>query len=203
MREINCVALEMTTACDRACPDCCANINRGERKAVHHDWEYFERAASFLYGVHRIHVTGGEPTTHPQFAEFIPKFRKLFGCTLLTLQTDGFGVEKYLAVLSHFDHIYPSRYDERNAPAADLVKLRFPGSSTEWSGAFTPRSQRGSGAVCFRGLSDTVAYADGVLHGCCVSPGIPGAQTLKPDADWKRKIVEVPLPCKDCFFSPE
>ncbi len=25
---ITCVALEMTTVCDRACPECCANINR-------------------------------------------------------------------------------------------------------------------------------------------------------------------------------
>lgn len=208
MRDIQCVALELTTCCDRACPDCCANINRGERPAVHHSWEYFERAATFLRGIHRLHLTGGEPTTHPQFAEFVPQFRDLFGCKTMTLQTDGFGLrrwgrEKYLELLKHFDFVYPSRYDERNAEAADLVRIEMPGKTSEWSGPFTPRSRRGSGAVCFRGLSDTVAYADGQLHGCCVSPGIVGAQTLEPCADWRDKIQAVPLPCGDCFFSPE
>ncbi len=197
---ITCVALEMTTVCDRACPDCCANINRGERDAVHHPWEYFERAASFIYGIHRVHLTGGEPTTHPRFAEFVPRFRALFGCTLLTLQTDGFKTVAYHEVLREFDHIYPSRYDARNADAVGLIQVSFP--STEWAGEHAPRSRRGSGAVCFRGESDTVAYADGRFHGCCVSPGIPGAQTLEPCEDWRDKITAVPLPCSDCFFSP-
>ncbi len=197
---ITCVALEMTTVCDRACPDCCANINRGERDAVHHPWEYFERAASFIYGINRVHLTGGEPTTHPRFAEFVPRFRALFGCTLLTLQTDGFKAVKYHETLKHFDKIYPSLYDDRNLGAVQFIQLRF--KSSTWQGEHTPRSRRGSGAVCFRGQSDTVAYADGRFHGCCVSPGIPGAQTLEPCADWRDKITAVALPCSDCFFSP-
>lgn len=168
---------------------------------MHHPWEYFERAASYIYGIHRVHVTGGEPTTHPKFAEFIPHFRSLFGCSVLTLQTDGFKTIQHHETLKHFDHIYPSLYDDRNRGAVGIIQISFP--STEWAGEFTPRSRRGSGAVCFRGLSDTVSYADGLFHGCCVSPGIPGAQTLEPCRDWRDKILGLPLPCGDCFFSPD
>ena len=74
---ITCVSLELTTACDRACPECCCNIPH--RPAVHHPWEYFEAAAKVIYGVERVHLSGGEPTYHPQFAEFVPDMRRLSG----------------------------------------------------------------------------------------------------------------------------
>lgn len=197
MREISCVALDLTTHCDRRCPDCCANI--GQRPTVHHDWAYFERAAEFLYGIERIHVTGGEPTVHPQFAEFVPKFKDLFGCKTLTLQTDAFRTDRYRDVLPHFDHIYASRYDERNTRAVDVLVSDF--GATTWEGEFTPRSRRGGGGVCGRGTSETVAYADGKLFGCCVGPGIPDAPSLEPSRDWLSQIESLPLPCGDCWFS--
>ncbi len=195
-RIITCVAVDLTTHCDRRCPDCCANI--GQRPTVHHDWPYFERLASFIYGIERVHITGGEPTVHPKFAEFVPKFKALFGCRFLTLQTDAFRTDRYRDVLKHFDHIYASRYDAANTGAVDvLVSL----GATTWEGAFTPRSRRGSGKVCGRGLSETVAYADGRFFGCCVGPGIPEAQSLEPTADWLSRVESLPLPCSDCWFS--
>ncbi len=197
VRGITCVAIEMTTHCDRRCPDCCANI--GQRPTVHHDWSYFERAAESFYGADRVHITGGEPTVHPKFAEFVPKFRELFGCRLLTLQTDAFRTERYVDVLSHFDKIYASRYDERNTKAVDVLVASH--DTSVFEGAFTPRARRGSGAGCFRGLSDTVAFADGRLFGCCVGPGIPGAPSIEPSKDWAVRAESIPLPCGDCWFS--
>ena len=175
----------------------------GLRLPVHHRWEYFTHAATFIRGtgIQRIHVTGGEPTTHPQFAEFIPKFKELFGVPILTLQTDGFKTGFFKEVLTNFDHIYASRYDERNAKSVDVLVSDF--NATVWSGAFTPRSQIGPGGVCQRGKSETVAYADGKFWPCCVAPGIVGAPYLEPCVDWKTKIEaeQVPLACKDCWFS--
>lgn len=200
MREISCVAIDLTTHCDRRCPDCCCGIGIN-RKLQHHPWEYFEHAAQFIHGIERLHVTGGEPTIHPQFAEFVPRLRDLFGCKTLTMQTDCFRTERYADTLAHFDHIYVSEYDERNRPAAALVQLNHP--STKWAGEFTPRSQRGSGKPCARGFSETVAYADGKLYGCCVAPGVDGAVGMEPTKDWKARIVNEPLPCEQCWFSPE
>lgn len=194
-RSISCVAIDFTTHCDRRCVDCCANI--GQRPAVHHDWSYFEQASEFIHGIDRVHITGGEPTIHPKFAEFVPKLRSLFGCRLLTLQTDAFRVDR--DVLRHFDHIYASRYDERNTHSVDVLVGEF--GATTWEGKFTPRSRRGGGGVCARGMCETVAYAGGKFYGCCVGPGIPGAPTLEPTNDWIRKIESLQLPCADCWFS--
>src|SRR6185369_14844381 len=105
MREIKNVSLDITTVCNRACPECCCAINMGKREAFHHDYAYFERAAKFLYGIERLHWTGGEPLTHPQFDEFAGKFRALFGCKTMTLQTNGFGAERHRAALLNFDEV--------------------------------------------------------------------------------------------------
>lgn len=199
---ITSVSLDMTTVCDRACPDCCQGINMGLRKPVHHDWVYFERAASVLYGIERVHLTGGEPTTHPKFAEFVPRFRELFGCRLLTLQTDGFGAIKHRETLKHFDWIVGSLYDQRNEPLINTLIAEHNTLVFDGRGTFTPRSRRGSGLSCERGTSEAIAYADGRIWPCVVGPGIPGAISLEPTADWRERLGEAPLPCSDCWFSP-
>ena len=195
-RSITSVNLDITTHCNRRCADCCCNI--GQRPTRHHLWSYFEDAAKWLHGIERIHLTGGEPTAHPQFAEFAPRFRELFGCETLTLGTNGYRVRELESTLHCFDEIYASRYPGNDAEVGWLVanfKVKL------FDGEFTPRSRRGSGAVCARGTSETVAYADGKLYGCCVAPGIPGAVGVTPSADWKERAVGLPLPCNDCWFS--
>lgn len=175
----------------------------GLRKSVHHDWAYFQRAASVLYGIERVHVTGGEPTTHPQFAEFVPRFRELFGCRLLTLQTDGFGAIKHRETLKHFDWIVGSLYDQRNEPLINTLIAEHADTLVfDGRGAFVPRSRRGSGQQCERGTSEAIAYADGRIWPCVVGPGIPGAASLEPTADWRQRLDGAPLPCSDCWFSP-
>lgn len=202
MREIACIALDLTTVCNRACENCCAAINMGKRPAAHHDMAYFERAAGFLYGVERIHCTGGEPLTHPQFDELASRFREMFGCKTLTVQTNGFRVEEHAEALRNFDHVYPSLYGPENAKQVEFIQINYP--STTWphgEQGFTPRSQRGSGGACFRGRSDTVAHADGKLYGCCVAPGVDGAVGIEPTMDWRERIQDAPLPCSECWFA--
>lgn len=200
-RDITCVALDLTTVCDRACPDCCCGINMGLRPAVHHDVEYFERAAQVIRGngIERLHVTGGEPTTHPQFAAIVPRLKEMFGVQRLTLQTDAFATGRHAETLKHFDHIYASRYGEKNRRAVDVLVSEF--GATTWDGEFTPRTRRGSGKPCARGTSETVAFADGKFWPCCVAPGIPGATSLSACQDWRGLIESVPLACSDCWFS--
>lgn len=87
-RNITCVQLDITTHCDRRCPDCCCGIGIN-RKLQHHPWEYFERVAPYLREIDRVDLFGGEPTVHPKFRQFVPRFKELFGCRLLTMTTDG------------------------------------------------------------------------------------------------------------------
>ena len=199
MRDITCISVDMTTHCDRRCADCCADI--GQRPAIHHDWSYFERLAPFTQGIDRVNLTGGEPTIHPQFADFVPRFRKLFGCNRLTLSTDGCKVEQHREVITqHIDEVHASRYDSWNNPKIDAL-LNWHPNVLIFDGEFTPRAHRGSGKPCARGFSEAVAHADGRLFPCCVGPGIPGAASTEPCEGWQQKIQDVPLPCSDCWFS--
>jgi Radical SAM superfamily/4Fe-4S single cluster domain len=181
---IDTVTIDLTTHCNRRCPDCCAGIGIN-RVLQHHDWPYFERAARMLYGIERVNLTGGEPTAHPQFAEFVPRFRELFGCNKLTMSTNGYRVVEHISlILSAFDAIDFSDYDDNPLP---LRMLRYSGIPLRVYQAglqginFTPRATRGTGS-CFRACAEsgTVAYADGKLYGCCVAPGVAGAVGIKP-----------------------
>lgn len=172
----------------------------GMRPAKHHPWEYFENAAKYIYGIERVDVFGGEPTTHPKFAEFIPRFRELFGCKVLSMTTDGFKVEQYADVLKHLDFIQATPYDAKNQPA--MVFLQKSGSDVRFfPGDFAPRNRVGGGNPCERAFSETVAYADGKLWPCCPGPGIPGNVGLEPCADWREKILTHPMACGTCFLS--
>lgn len=200
MREITDIQLDITSVCDRACVDCCCGINMGMRPSVHHNWQYFEDAAYYLRGVDRIDLFGGEPTTHPQFSQFVPAFKDLFGCKVMSMTTDGFGVVKHAAVLHHFDFIQATPYDEKNAPAMAFLKANHP-DVRFFPGIFTPRTRIGGGKPCQRAFSITVAYADGKLWPCSPGPGIPGAIGIPLTSDWRRDILEVPMPCSTCFLS--
>ena len=202
---LDCILLELTTHCDQRCPECCCGIGIN-RVLKHHDWAYFERAAVHLYGITRLHLTGGEPTLHPQFAEYVPRFKQLFGCQLLTMQTDGYGVMRHLDVIQrHIDRVYYSDYHRRPEVEPALTQIgRLESIYDAGRDAINhiPRSRRGSGLPCDRAHGDCVPYADGKLYGCCVAPGITGSIGLAPVPEWRAAVRRLPLPCADCWFSP-
>jgi len=193
---IDLVSVDLTTACNRDCPECCCDIPR--RESVHHPWEYFERLAPYIYGVNRVHVVGGEPTAHPQFGEFIPRFRELFGCQELTIYTNGFRVRENPTAMRCFDTVYASRYED-NGPEIEWLVNAFGAQIS--NGEHVSRSRRGDGGPCHRGLRDAATYADGRMFPCCVGPGIPGAESIELSDDWRTKLSGVPLPCGECWFS--
>lgn len=199
MRKITTIQLDITTVCDRACPDCCCAINMGLRDAVHHPWSYFERIAPYIRGMERVDLFGGEPTCHPRFREFVPKFKELFQCDKLTMTTNGFKVVEYGSLLHHFTFIQATPYDEKNEFAMEYLKdhcdVRF------FPGTFAPRSSVGGGNPCHRAFSETVSYADGKFWPCCPGSGIPGATGFEPCEDWREKIETWPMPCGTCFMS--
>ncbi len=194
------VNLEITTHCDQRCPNCCSGIGIN-RVLQHHPWEYFEKAATVLYGMPRVNLTGGEPTLHPQFAEFLPKFKELFGCERLTMNTDGFRVKKYEAIIrKHVDCVDFSDYHLPNR-AFDLPLVNIFDAGKNASN-FISRQQRQNGVACYRAwhrIHGGIAYADGRIFGCCVAPGIDGAESIKPASGW-RDYVPMP-PCSDCWFA--
>lgn len=210
-REFTKVNLELTTACNLSCPDCSAATNNsGKRPVHHHPWGYFVEAARWLRGIRSLVVIGGEPTVHPQFADLVTRFRDLFQCQELILWTNGARVAKYANVISAtFDAVYGSLYDERTAPwnpkpntkAIDFIKIAFPNTAT-MEEPHVPMSRRGSGAICERGIHGPITYADGKIYGCCVAMGLPDGIGVTPSENWRNEVLQTPLPCGDCCFSP-
>ena len=204
MREITCVSMDITTHCDRRCPNCCCGIGIN-RKLQHHPWKYFEDVAPFLQGIDRVNLTGGEPTLHPEFATFVPRFRELFGCKRLTLSTDGFRIEQYRQIIEkEIDEVHFSDYGTRPGALETLYQLDVDTKVYEAgmdAQNFVSRERRGGGGPCARGFSETVAFADGKFYPCCVSPGLDGTKGLLPCADWRTKVQELDMGCTECFFS--
>jgi MoaA/NifB/PqqE/SkfB family radical SAM enzyme len=198
--------MDLTTHCDRRCPDCCCGIGIN-RKLQHHPWEYFEAVAPFIRGIERVNLTGGEPTIHPKFAEFVPRFKELFGCARLTMGTDGYGVVRHAKVINdHVDEVHFSNYHTKVTAAAWQSLKSSTGRLLTFdagrdASAFISREIRGGGNPCSRGFSETVAYADGKFWPCCVSPGLDGTEGIEPCHDWREKILAVDMGCKQCMFS--
>lgn len=202
---IHTVNLEFTTHCNKRCPDCCAGIGIN-RTLRHHPWEYFEEAARWIRGVQRIHLTGGEPTCHPQFAEYVPKLRDLFECETLTLVTNGYRVAQYEdLIVDTFDWVNWSDYEDRRE-ALESLRKRMP-VNVKHEGVngslFVPRAVGGGGKPCSRAcwISYGCAYADGKFWGCSVAPGLTNAVPLEPSEDWSERLLVAPLPCSKCFLS--
>jgi len=204
------VNLEVTTVCNLTCPECSALTNgSGLRKQAHHPWEYFVEAAKWIYGVESLVCTGGEATSHPKFAEFIPKFRELFGCREMILWTNGFKVQQYADIIrDNFDAVHASLYDYHTAPwikrpnteLVNFVKANYNHLTMEEP--HVPRARRGSGDICDRGIHGPITYADGKLYGCCVAVGIEGGVGVTPSENWRTAVLATQLPCATCFLSP-
>jgi hypothetical protein len=200
------VSVDMTTHCSRRCPDCCCGIGIN-RVLQHHPWEYFVAAAPFLKGINRIHLTGGEPTFHPQFAEIVPRLRSLFECKILTLATNGWGVARYAdLIVETFDYVGFSDYHDGFTEELEKLARRIRvdrASMGKDAALFLPRSKPGGGKPCSRAASfgNGGTYADGKFWGCCVAPGLADAQPVDPSSNWQADMMTAYIPCSTCFFS--
>jgi hypothetical protein len=179
-------------------------INRTLR---HHPMEYFERAAIYLRGIHRVNLTGGEPTSHPQFAAMVPHFRRMFDCQELTMITNGYRVHQYEdLIVGAFDYIAFTDYEDRREALESISRrMRVSARHEGVNGSlFVLRSSQGGGNPCTRHCAQSFgcAYADGKFWGCCVAPGLDGAVPLEPSSDWRERLLATPgVPCSTCFFS--
>jgi len=211
MRTISSINLTLTTWCSMACPDCCCDIpNKPRSEKNHVSWEYLETAAVHLRGIERINLTGGEPSLHPQFQDFVPRLKDLFGCRLLTIETNGYGFKRFPETYRSFDSIYCSHYTDKsfdgcpdNTDKIAFIKDYFSGAGPEFIVGeidFVPRSRRGT-KPCHRAFGTAVAYANGRLYPCCVGPGLPVPHGIALTANWRSEILAASMPCNGCFFA--
>ncbi len=213
MRNITCVSVALTTHCNLACPDCCCDIPQRVTGAPV-TWDYVVAAAKHLKGTPRINITGGEPTTHPEFDAWSPQLRELFGCQKLTVETNGILSTKHIEALGHYDTVYVTHYTPntfKDAPAtyrvdntAQIEKLKAALGSKLYVKPYMyhqPRRVQQGTRPCAAAYSETVAYWNGRLFPCCLADGVPNAVGIELTPDWRSKILSVPPPCSTCFFA--
>jgi organic radical activating enzyme len=207
MRDIQSINYIITTYCNRTCPDCCCNIETKQ----HFNWDYIQASVKYFRNMPRIHLTGGEPTIHPDFKEIVPKLKELFGCTRLTIESNGVNFRKFPEIFTYFDEVYASIYTERthkgclsNEKDVKFLQKYLEKTSTKFfSGDIIhfSKNTKPSGRICERGLSETVSYYNNKVYPCCVAPGVKDSKGILVTPNWKKDILEVPLPCSNCLFS--
>lgn len=156
----------------------------------------------------------GEPICHPQFGEFVSRFRTLFGCSVLSLETNCFQIQKYSEAVRCFDYIRIGVYPENTEAVAWLrghhgdIRVNNTGKCVETADpvdavGHVSRARRGSGGLCNLESREHVLYSDGKFWPCRLGPVVEGMIGIPPSHDWKREISLLPIPCGNCFFSPD
>lgn len=194
-----------------ACPDCCAAITITPIKDRNfHTWEYIVNSAKYFYGIERINLTGGEPSIHPNFSEWIPKIKELFGCKTLDIWTNGTMFKKKAETWKHFDNIHITNYTEKSYPGSpnnskEIEFIREFLKDTNVNVYATevehiPMEHRGT-KPCFRAFSDTVEFVNGKIYPCCAASGLEIKRNISLSENWRKEILQVIPPCEVCLFA--
>lgn len=202
------VQIFLTTHCNMKCPDCSCGMQVISKKDKYFiDWNYLESASKLFYGVDTISIMGGEPSMHPNFAEWSPKFKELFGCRFLTVESNGTMFKKLPEAFSHYDkifatHYHPNMFEGCPENQSDIDYLKSLYGDKVWINEIVhvPRDTRGTDP-CFRATSGGLAYEGGKLYPCAVGSGVRTNNFIIPTENWREEIKTIYPKCSDCYFA--
>jgi len=194
--ETDTVTLILTTRCSRKCRHCAFPWD--------YTWDSDEKHIAWLARVvgkvHRVEITGGEPTEHPRFAELVPSLLKLkedVEAERLTIVTG-----RYHPLLTKFTTVFVSEYDDN---AEDVRKIK---GENEDVVSGVPRhlpadSSTHEGKRCHRAEIGVVSVLKNRMYPCCGAPAYDKAPSLLlyPGIDWRAGIAKTPFYCAHCRFS--
>jgi len=206
---INCINYSFTTHCNMKCPNCCAGITALPKSMKSfYSWDYYVNSAVYFKGVKRINLTGGEPSVHPKFEEFVPKFKELFECESLTVWTNGTMFRKKPEVWQHFDQIHITNYTKDtfvgspdNTSEIEFIRELYPNKEIYSAKVIHDDLSKRGTKMCFRGHSDTVEFVDGMIYPCSSSSGLPTKKNIPLCENWREEIFKIYPPCNECLFA--
>jgi MoaA/NifB/PqqE/SkfB family radical SAM enzyme len=213
MRKIKNINYSITNVCNRKCKDCSLNIPY--RMSLKNERPYMsikniKDSAKYLQG-YSINITGGEPTIHPKFTEIVPKLRGIFKPSILSIETNGYGFSKFPEIFKYFDVVHFTHYikgtyfseTEDNTKDLEFMQKNYPEVNIVEHGLkfHISRDTPILGNMCDKGTSATVSYINGLMYPCCVAYGMNNAIGIKLSDTWSKDILDVIMPCKNCFFS--
>lgn len=202
------VQIFLTTFCNMKCPDCSCGMQVMTKKDKYFiDEEYLLKASKLFYGVDTISIMGGEPSMHPKFSEWSPKFKEMFGCRFLTVESNGTMFKKLPEAFSYYDkifatHYHPEMFDGCPENRSDIDYLKSLYGDRVWVNEITHVSRENRGSEpCFRAESGGIAYEGGKLYPCAVGSGVRTNNYIVPTLNWREEIKTIYPKCSDCYFA--
>lgn len=209
--EIISVNYSLTTHCNFACPNCCAGITAMPLKnRKFYDWSYVENSAKYFYGIKNVNLTGGEPTIHPKFSEWVPKLKELFGCQTLSVWTNATMFKKKADTFKYFDIIHISHYDgtiegtRDNTSNIEWIKDYLKGEKVEIRATLVRhQAPTGKTGICHRATINGggVEFVDGKVYPCCASSALPTQNFVILNENWREEVMKIYPPCHECLFA--
>lgn len=193
----------LTSRCNLNCKNCAYGVGR-TAPSFEATWDYVEQAAQFFRGIEHIQISGGEPMLHPQFSEWSLKFKDLFQCRELAIETNAILAMQHERALRCYDAIKATRYHpDVNGMQIDWLLSKFPEKvvTSAEPANHTSIDLRPGLVPCGRGTMETAAYCNGLIYRCCIGPGPEGAVGIQPSERWQDELKYVKLPCQNCWFA--
>ena len=219
-RVINRLALPITRACNRRCPECPAVERRAGFSRKNISIEELREVGGLIGPIQKIEITGGEPSLHPEFEWISEHIHDLFDCKDIMLLTNGwlFQDSTKLPLLLNYDRVYITHYTEKFAELYDeepntelcnkvrdfMIDYPEKGFWMQTMDSHVPLENSVSeaeGCIFDYDKGNMISYFDGELYGCCTAwqledrgKGIPLTK------DWREHLEEIELPCNKCFL---
>ena len=185
--------ISITTECNRSCPNCVLKTSDVSQVDI-------ELVAKHFQGIKFISITGGEPTTHPEFNNVVIELRMRLQPRVFELQTNGFKVLDYIDVINQvFDRIILTKYSEETypgCPSNETLVLAILQSPLKpkikiHQDIHVPMISNGKQNPCFRYKQGPLYFNDR-MYPCCASATIHSGIELEDD--WQNQKP----PCEKC-----
>lgn len=219
-RNTNTVNLLLTTRCTMECPNCHTMIPRlkAEGTARHANVAQIILAGALMQPLRRVHLTGGEPTMHPEFEAIAYNVREWFGASFVTIETNGSYYRRYRHVfaevfdrvfITHYvkDAIYPDNFDNTQVIAEaeqDLGDrlIREPAVTHLPLKTGLALLSRNEEVPCSKWHDPGLpcAWVNGLLYACCTTFGIDPSLGIPLTDNWREEIQKQPMGCSRCAF---
>ena len=221
--QTNTVNLAITTLCTMRCPLCTLDmpVLMQAKQAKHADVQDIERDLKLMAPLRRVHLTGGEPTIHPDFERIVKHAKDWAGCVYLTIETNGARFDRYADLFdAMFDKVFITRYEAGsmydNSPGnSDIIEraakllgdrlIQEPAavhSRAHEAGPIANPDDVEGEIVCSKAIKPGLpcSWFDGLLYSCCVTPGIDKSVGIRVTKDWRQRIVQRARGCALCAF---
>lgn len=231
----NTINLGITTLCSMKCPKCSIGMPAlmKEKKAYHLAKTDILDDLTVLTersNLRRIHITGGEPTLHPEFKQIVdivfggPDNSRRYEhfAEYVTIETNGWGYLKYREVFESFDKVFITHY---------LADAMYKGSPDNTEIIETAQKDLGSKLIreppvihstqhkteitqlgkvripvietpCSKWSNPGLpcGYYNRMLYPCCVSFGIDPIYAVPVTPNWRDLIDMFPKGCNRCCY---